>query len=281
MKNLNGIVNKIFNTVIRTGRTNLPNILTGSGIILGGVTLGYVYKKSPEAHQKREEAIARAKKNGKGTVGTKVEGFKATSSVMWPAYLMAAASAGCFIGSNKVSNDRLAATVATCGFLKKKLDAIQETEKEVLGNNKAEDLKRKTYEHMMEKSEADPDKPEEPKKPYVGLPQLYYDVLNDRFLHSTDDILREAENKVNIKVYAEYQDGSFEDDIGPNDFYEIVGWAPTKGSKGWCFDSKACFSHGEEGIEMIIGKTCVVAPNGEAAKVVDFHNLAPRWNKRT
>ena len=276
--NIKGMVNGLIKTVVSFGKTNAPALLTAGGIVLGGATVAIVYKKSPAAQNDKEEAELIAQNEGKGTIVKKLEGFKAVSKVMWPAYITGAGAVGCLIASNKISNDRLAATVAACSYLEKKMEAMREAEKEVLGETKAEDLKRKTYEKLMENSKSDPDKPEESKLPYAGLPQLYYDVLNDRFLRSNIDQLRAAENKVNQYVYREYIDGSREDYVGPNEFYREVGWNETEGSKGWIFDSRTCYKYGSEGIGLKIGSTSVMAPNGEAALAIDFENLRPRWS---
>ena len=273
-------INGLIKTILSFGKTNAPTLLTAGGIALGGATAVIIYKKSPEAHAKKTVAVAKARTEGKSKLVEKVEAAKATSKVLWPAYATGAASVFCLCKSNKISKDRLVATASACTFLEKKIEAMRETEKEVLGDVKAEDLKRKTYEKMMEKSKSDPDKPEEPKQSYAGLPQLYYDVLNDRFLRSNVDQLRAAENKVNQYVYREYIDGSLDDYVGPNEFYEAVGWNPTEGSRGWIFNSKACYRYGSEGIGLKIGSTSVMAPNGEAALAIDFENLSPKWSKR-
>ena len=278
--NIKSTLNSLIKTVLSFGKTNAPTLLTAGGIALGGATVAIVYKKSPEAHEKKAEAIAKAKEEGKGKVGTAVEVVKATSKAMWPAYVTGAAAATCLIASNKISNDRLAATAAACSFLEKRMEAMREAEKEVLGEAKAADLERKSIEKMMEKSESDPDNPEEPRKPYAGMPQLYYDVLNDRFLRSNVDQLRTAENRVNMMVKREFDDGSYDDWVGPNEFYDEVGWNSTEGAKGWIFNSKACFSCGEEGIGLKIGSTSVVAPNGEPALAITFENLDQKWVRR-
>ena len=278
--NIKSMFNGLLKTVVTYGKNNAPTLLTAGGIALGGATVVLVAKESPKAKEKKEAALAKAKAENMNKVATAVEVAKATVPVYAPAIVTGGASVACLIASNKVSNDRLAATVAACGYLQDKITAMQETEKEVLGEAKAEDLKRKTYEHMAEKAVekgADPDHPEEPKKPYAGMPQLYYDVLNGRFLRSTDDILREAENKVNMVVYGEYLDGSFDDFTGPNEFYDFVGWDRTTGAEGWKFPSSECFKYGGDGIGLKIGKTIIVAPNGEAAKAVEFENIKPKW----
>lgn len=275
-----GFIGSLIETVYKFGKQNLPGILTTAGLIAGGATVVIVYEKSPEAHKAKEEAVQKAKDEGKGKVGQTLAAAGAVSKVMWPSYITGAFATGCLIKSNMVSNDRIAALGAGYSFLEKRLEAMREAEKEVLGEKKAEDLKRKTYEKMMEKSNSDPDQPTDTKKQYAGLPQLYYDLLNDRFLRSDSETLRAAENAINSDVQAEYFDGSFDDDIGPNDFYRTVGWPETKGAQGWTFPPKSCFNHGEKGIHMILGKTSVVAPNGEPALVLDFENLAPRWGTR-
>ena len=276
-------INGLIRTVFSFSKTNAPTLLTAAEIVLGGTTAVIVYKKSPEAHAKKTVAVAKARTEGKSKVAEKVEAAKAVSKVMWPAYITGAAATGCLIASNKISNDRLAATAAACGYLERKLEAMREAEKEVLGENKAADLNRKAAEKMMEKSDANPDDPIEPSKQYPGLRQLYYDMLNDRYLRSSVEELFNAANVINGKVKDEYYDGPIDDDghydceIGPNDFYREVGWPETKAAKGWTFPPKSCYQHGENGIGMVVNKTSVIAPNGETAIVLDFENMAPKW----
>jgi len=269
--NIKNLINSASRIVLRYCQDNAPKLLTGLGLGLGAGTVYIVYKKSPEAHERKEEAVAKAKSEGKGTVGTAVEVVKATAPVMWPAYATGAASAACLIASNKISADRLATMTAAYGVLQDKFQNYKETAKEVLGDTKASDLDRKSIERKMEKSKADEEKPEVQQYPDEGEKQLCYDVWSDRYFRASADDLRRAENKCNLALF-----NGFDEPVTLNDWYDAIGIPQIPAAKGWGWTAQSVGLKG--GIDFV--PQCVMSPNNIPAIGVDFDTLEPLWSAR-
>lgn len=266
-------------------KKNLPTLLTGTGLALGGLTMVLIAQKSPRAKLKKKKALLKAKEQKLSKAKTAWEVVKATAPEYVLPIVTGLAAAGCIIGSDVIVNKRLAKTASelatvTAGYLalQDRFEKYKDTAEEVLGKDKKADLDRKAYEKMAEKAENTTETAYDSKREFPGLPQLYYDAKGNRFVRATNDGLREVENKINMLVYSEYLDGSIEELIGPNDFYDMMGWDKIPLAEPWIFPSKLCFSCGEKGIGMCVSKTSIVAPNGEAALVLDFTNVRPRYS---
>ena len=269
--NIKGLFNSATKVVLQYCKTNSPKLLTGLGLGLGTGTAIYIYKKSPEVHKRKEQALAKAQEEGLGKVATAVEVAKATTPVMWPAYVMGGAAAGCFIASNKISADRLATMTAAYGVLQDKLENYKQTAKEVLGDTKAADLDRKAIERKMEQSEADEEKPDIPKYQDEGEKQLCYDVWSDRYFRASADDLRRAENKCNLALF-----NGFDEPVTLNDWYDAIGIPTIKTADGWGWTAKSVGLKG--GIDFV--PQCVISPNNVPAIGVDFDTLEPLWSAR-
>lgn len=269
-------------------KKNLPTLLTGTGLALGTLAMVIIAQKSPRAKLKKKKALLRAKKKKLNKLQTAWEIVKATAPDYAVPIGLGIAAAGCIIGSDVIVNKRLAETTGklatvTAGYLalQDRFDKYKQTAKEVLGEEKKKDLDRKAYENMAKSAENSPETAYESKRDFPGLPQLFYDVRGNRYVRATIDGLRAAENELNMMVYNRRLDGdgtrSIEDGLGPNDFYDLMGWDQIPLANAWIFPPKLCFSCGENGIHMIL-KDYIMAPNGESAMVLDFENLKEKWD---
>ena len=280
--NIKSMLSNAISTVWAGCKKKAPTLLTTAGLGLGAYTVYKVAKKAPEAKEKASTARKKASEEGLTPVQTKVAVAKAVLPVYAEPIATGVAAAGCIIASDVVANKRLtrttgelASSVAMVGALQNRLKNYEETAEEVLGKNKAEDLKRKSYEKLMEKSEKKPEEAKVIASSDPNVPQLFYDTFIEDYYRSSVRDINKAINDINILVHNEYLDGGLEDYVGPNDFYSLIGLKTPKANEAWVFSSRKCFTCGDLGIEAVVGQTSVVAPNGESALVIDFtKNLA-------
>lgn len=269
--NVKSLFTEVTKTVIKFCNKNASSLLTAGGIALGGATVVIVAKKAPEAKERKEAAIKKAKDEGKSKAATAVDVVKATLPVYAPAIGTGALSVTCLVASNKISADRLAAMTAAYGVVQDKLDNYKKTAQEVLGETKAADLDRKAIERKMEDSKADEEKPEIPKNPDEGEKQLCYDVWSDRYFRASADDLRKAENRLNLQLF-----NGFDEPVTLNDWYDEIGLNQIPAANGWGWTAKSVGLKG--GIDF--QPQCVMSPNGVPCIGVDFDSLEPLWSAK-
>lgn len=267
--NVKGFVNGLVKTVFAVSKEKAPELLTATGLILGAGTVYIVAKKAPEAKERKDEALENAKEAEKGTVGTAVEVAKATLPVYAPAILTGAASAACFIASNRISASRLATMTAAYSLVSEKFENYKKTAQEVLGEAKSSDLDRKAIERKMAESKSDEEKPVETTTQYIGDKYLYYDVFSDRYFRAMPDDLRNAENKLNLRLFND-------DEVELNDWYSEIGLNRVKVAEGWGWTAQSVALKGGIDFKTI----AVLTPSGGTCSGIDFDTLEPLWSAR-
>lgn len=267
--NIKGFFTSLLKTVVRVGSDNAPELLTAAGLVTGAATVYIVAKKAPEAKVRKEEAIEKAQDEEKSAVGTAVEVVKATVPVYVPAIITGGISATCFIASNRISASRLATMTAAYSLISDKFDNYKKTVQEVLGETKSADLDRKAIERKMADSEADEEKPVDVRTQYVGDKYLYYDVFSDRYFRAMPDDLRDIENKLNLKLFAN-------DEVELNDWYMELGLNRIKVAEGWGWTAQSVALKGGIDFQTI----AVLTPNGGTCVGIDFDTLEPLWSAR-
>lgn len=280
--NLKGFVNGLLNTIVTVGKEKAPQLLTTLGLGAGVATVVIVAKKAPEAKEKKDEVLKKAEEENysKGKIAWEV--VKAEVPVYGAAIGTGVVAAGCIIGSDIIQNKRLTDTTkqlasATAGYLavKNQFDNYKETAKEVLGDNKAADLKRKAAERQMQNSEAREENAKELKYTNEGDKQLVYDpYVKDYYKSSIPDMLKVV-SKLSIRVQ-----GSMDGYIPFTDWYDEIGYKLTQEERtiyegfGFIPDLR----HPEDCLGF--DYTATLSPNDTPCLQVDFNNLVPLWKTR-
>lgn len=277
--NLKSLFESTAKVALEWGKQHAPSLLTATGIGLGGYTIVKVAQKAPEAKEKKEAAMAKAAQNHLSKVATAWEVTKAVTPVYAEEIVTGSLAVGCIVGSDILVNNRLAKTTkdlasATAGYLavKKQLENYKEATKEVLGDAKAADLKRKAAEREMKESEAVEEKAKDLKYTNEGDKTLIYDPYVDDYYKSSLPDLLKVVNKLALRAQ-----GSFDGRIPFTDYYDEIDYKLTPDQRniyeGWGFVVSPHSPEDTLGFDY----TASLSPNDTPCLEIEFNNLVPLW----
>lgn len=209
----------LFRTVVNHVAEKSPEILTALG--LGGMLTTVVLSvhATPEANR-RADHVRREKHKAKLSP---VEYIQATWKCWIGPALIFTASAACEVGAVVIENKRNTALAALCSLAETGLSEYRSAAKEVLGEEKANDIQKKADENHVRENPPTPENTSTPKsisaavdtrqRMWVTFPQ----VSDKYYKLSIDDIL-DARNRLN-KSMAE----STEPWVSIGDFFYELG----------------------------------------------------------
>lgn len=143
---------KVFAKLVKT---HAPEIMTGTGIILGGVTVVLAVKETPKALEKIK-ADSSKNHDGDENAYTKVEAVKSAWKYYIPAAVTGAASVGLIVGAGVVNAKRVASLGTVYVLTKDAFNEYKDKVKEVVGDKKAEEVETRISEdHVSKVSAAD------------------------------------------------------------------------------------------------------------------------------
>lgn len=280
--NLKSLFESTAKVALEWGKQHAPSLLTATGIGLGGYTIIKVAQKAPEAKEKKEAAIAKAAQNHLSKVATVWEVTKAVTPVYTEPIITGTLAVGCIVGSDIMVNNRLTKTTkdlasATAGYLavKKQLENYKETTKEVLGETKAADLKRKAAEREMKESEAVEEKAKDLKYTNEGDKMLVYDrYVDDYYKSSLPDLLKIV-TKLSLRVQ-----GCMDGKIPFTDWYDEIGYKLTPEQRSIYEDWGFVVSIHSPEDSLGFDYTATLSPNDVPCLGIEFNNLIPLWKTR-
>ena len=230
-----------FETVFNKIKENSPAILTGVSVVTGVAAVGFAFVKGPE--------LMSVIKNKKLTKTEKICGV--CKAAIIPVSLLGI-SVGCCIASEVQNSERIAAATATAAFLSDKLtkttkdlNLLKEKTKEIVGEEKAEEITDAVVKEKASLSQATEEDiinsgstaitKVNAVKPTGDGNQLWYDIHHDRWFRASIASVNEAYEKL-ASVIRNEDAGTYDDlyhYIGiksPNDEYDSkLGWT----SKMW------------------------------------------------
>ena len=216
-----------------------PEILTGVGIIGFGATVADAIRRTPYAMLDLEEADEEL--YGNEVPPTRTEIVIAKVKAVTPHYISTAilgiCSCGCFVGSLKESNKRLAASVAAYAivsdesrYLKQEVLALEDklAEKERLLEDKEQPKKGK----KKQLNKGAEDKQPEDQLAKEVIPQseevLMCDKMSKRYFYCSPLKIKEAEAKLNrdllLNMFVPLNDFYYEVGLSNSTLGEYFGW---------------------------------------------------------
>lgn len=205
------------NGIQKTVRDNSPVILTALGV---SGTLGTAYLAGRASWQ---AAMRLGEHSPYLTPREKIE-------EVWDLYIPAAISgvvtAGCIIGSNRISSNRAAAAYSVLAIVEKGFSEYRENVVEKLGERKEREIRDEVAQKQIQNNP--------PPTVVIGSGSvLCCELFTGRYFNSDMETLRKAENTINAKinggVYALL-----------SDFYYLIGLPQTSNSSsiGWDTDKQ-------------------------------------------
>lgn len=232
-----------------------PQILLGTGIagFIGSIII--TAKQAPKAKKAVEELHEELGKSDKEYTKHEIifEEFKTAAPYYIPTIVTASASAGCILGSYKISSARTAAIAAAYELTKEGLKEYKEKVKEVVGEKKEEKIRHEIAQDRVNKAPRD----EAGNRNEVMMTDgqtLFYDCYGGRYFRSTVNEIRKAEkliaDRLNSEMYIEL-----------NELYYQLGVSNTKLGDMVGFNV-------DDGIEIYFNS--VVAPDDTPCLVLDY-----------
>ena len=202
---------------------NAPTLCTI--VAVGGVvvTVGLAVKATPKCIDILEEMD----NNG----ATKKERIKAVAPTLAPVILSGVITIGCIIGGNYISATRIEALSAALSLSNKAKVAYEDAAKEILGEEKAEEIKDKAAVKEAGRPPKEPDKVLNTGKGDT----LYYEPYSGRWFRSNPAAIDAAENRCNRDMTTsniEYSMNEYYYELGLPEIYagELLGWNPNNAS---------------------------------------------------
>ena len=222
---------KIANSMLKKADKNSPAVLAGIAIVgvigtaIAAYKAGIKADKILEDYKKDLEYIKKDDKEAEKDA--KKETARKMIPVVLPPVIMGGITVASILGSNKISNKRLAIVSAAYQFSEKKIDELNEKIVEVVGKKKAAAIKEK-----VSKKHIDDHPPRETDMIITGDGDVIcYDSFNDRYFRSNAQKIQKAVLDASMMVLGEQS-------ITINDFYYCLGLKPTPqgDNVGWNID---------------------------------------------
>lgn len=195
-------------------------------VAVGGVivTVGLTVKATPKCIDILDEMDAKG--------ASKKERIKAVAPVLAPVALSGILTIGCIIGGNYISATRIEALSTALSLSNKAKNAYEDTVKELLGEEKSEEIKDKA---VVKEAGAPPRETNKILNTGKG-DTLYYEPYSGRWLRSSPAAIDAAVNRCNRDMttgYVEYSMNEYFYEIGlpPVYFGDIMGWNPNDSSR--------------------------------------------------
>lgn len=259
MKSIKRGAKKVSNTINKYS----PELLTGLGLILDGMTIVEVAKKSPIV--KEELDILHKRLGESDEEYTKWQVIWEETKIAVPIYRRAIctgiAGASCHVGSNRISAGRIATLATTANIYKKDFTEYKEKVAEMFGNTKKEKVESEIAKDEVAKTF-------DKRKDDLGTEEiisdglcLCYDKMSGRYFRSSPELIRKAEAKLNKNLISEMY-------VSLNDLYFELGLSPTGlgDDLGWNID---------EIIDITFNS--IVAPDGQPCLVMEYL-IQPRFD---
>jgi hypothetical protein len=216
-------VKLLLNNGVKTLKANLPEILTGLGIV-GVFSTSYLTGKAAIQASEilREEDLSEDRKERTKEV------IKYTWKIYIPPVVSGAVTVGCILGASKTSGQRTAAAVAAYSLSEKAFSEYREKVVEQVGVKKEQKIRDDiAQDHITKKPLGSQE------VLVIGNGQvLCCELLTNRYFRSDMETLRKAQNDINEKIIKEMY-------VTLSEFYELIGLPYTSVSSnlGWDSDS--------------------------------------------
>lgn len=211
------------NGATKTIQRNAPELLTAVGVAGVAVTSYLASKASIEAAE-----IVRMDESVAGTHADPKERWKERIKQTWRLYIPTAISGtvtiGCIIAASKAQSQKTAAAVAAYSLTERAFSEYKEKVVEQVGKNKEEKIRDEIVQEHIASN---------PPPPSMMVVEsngnvLCYEEYTGRYVWSTMEKLRSAQNKINEKILRE-------DYVMLSEFYDLIHIKPTSHSHemGW------------------------------------------------
>lgn len=194
-----------------------PALLTGLALAGLCVTVYKAYKAGPKIdkvlQEKREDLKDTDPEDKAAKRQVIKEAVKEIVPIAAPVVVMGAVTAGCILGSNKISSMRLAVMSAGYEVARGSLDDVNKKMQEILGEKKTREVR-----DAIVKEKIDCDGPVDEKTVIVtgNGDVLCKDLYSGRYFRSNADKINRAIAEVSVQVRDEME-------VGLNDLYSAIG----------------------------------------------------------
>lgn len=217
--------NDLFDTVKDAISDNLPQILTGSGIVCMVIGTVHAVKKADEAKKKLDEALSKkVEENGEGSTLTVIEKVKVAGPIYSTSIIFTVAGASMLIGSNIISEKRNAALAAAYTMTSAAFNRYRSSVVETMGEKKEQAVRAKSAKKELDKKSSS-------NIVMTGNGDtLCMDDWSGIKFYSNIDKIRNAINNINEdlvqgnELYYSLNSVYRELDIDPTTGGELLGW---------------------------------------------------------
>jgi Family of unknown function (DUF6353) len=246
-------MSNIFANVVKTVKSNSPEILTALGV--GGVVATSILSTKATAKSIRE---IDAMEHNDGIAVANKERIKDRIRLVWKNYIPPVISGvvtiGCIIGSNRAGGNRTAAAVAAYSLTERAFSEYKEKVVEQLGEGKEQKIRD---EIAAEKVQKNPSR--EVMITSVSGHVLCCELYTGRYLFSDMESLRRACNDLN-KILIDQIYASLDE------FYDLIGLSYTSNSCNLGWDS-------DRFLELHF--STVMSDNGEPCLAFEYNYVKP------
>lgn len=205
----NGIINKL---ALFT-KENASSILTGVGVVGVVATAVTAAKATPKAM-----ALIQNAENQKNEELSTLDKIIIAGPAYIPSILIGASTIACIFGANHLNKQKQEALTAAYMMLDNSYKKYRNKVKEIYGEDDERKIRNEIARDGFEIEYVDPDSEK----------KLFYEPISERYFESTVEEIQRAEYELNHQLI-------LKDYANINDFYKLLGLAPTKiGDKiGW------------------------------------------------
>lgn len=253
-------VTDFLNSALRFGEQNAPTILTFFGVLGLAKTAQLSYEAGVKGkdimERKRKDMRDVHPKDKEAKRAVMKETVKEMAPVLAPPFFMGLVSAGCIIGSNRVSNKRIAAWSAAYSLTETALKDHKRKSEEVLGEAKVQKI---TEALAKEKVENNPPPLNDTQIIMTGNGDvLCYDSYSGRYFRSNAQKIGSAINKLSHDVQSQNY-------VSLNEFWDELGLdnLPMGNDFGW---------NAEDLIrgQLPVHVTAILTPDSQPCLCVDY-----------
>lgn len=184
-----------------------PEILTALGITGMASSMFMVAKATPKALKKIEEA-EKEKHNDfnpdEFSVGkeplTRMETVKAVWKTYAPAAITFTTSTACIVGAHSINARRNAALVTACQLSTTALNEYKEAAVEIVGEEKAKEIRDKVIEERKERSKINDDTIASPSSYSIDEDVLIREPVSGQYFWSTEEKVKGIQNELNGRM---------------------------------------------------------------------------------
>lgn len=241
-------ITHIFRNVVKTLKSNSPEILTALGVS-GVVTTSYLVGKASFKASK----LIDLDEDGKSTVGIK-EATKLVWKLYIPAGITGLMTAGCIISASKANGARTTAAVTAYSISERAFSEYKEKVVEQIGKGKEQKIRDEIAQDRVTKN-----KP--PKEVIVigGGHVLCCELFTHRYFRSDMETLKRTQNDINARIINEFY-------VTLEEFYDLIGlpYTSNSGHLGWNSDKL-----------MELEFSTVMSEDGEPCLAFDYNYTKP------